>query len=144
MTIGLLVVFVTVILKSVWMLFPNLQAEVYDFMIIKMTARWYACVLGKLEGGARVLDVGIGTGTALVRNKAELERKNIVVVGIDHEASYIKKASAIVDEAGLSKRVRLNCTSIYDPKLRMVFTGSARFDAAYFSGSLTLMPDPAA
>ena len=26
----------------------------------------------------------------------------------------------------------------------MVFTGAARFDAVYFSGSLTLMPDPAA
>ena len=35
-------------------------------------------------------------------------------------------------------------TSIYDPKLRNLFTGAAQFDAVYFSGSLTLMPDPAA
>jgi hypothetical protein len=40
--------------------------------------------------------------------------------------------------------VKLNCTSIYNPKLRSLFTGMSRFDAAYFSGSLTLMPDPAA
>jgi hypothetical protein len=32
-----------------------------------------------------VLDVGVGTATALVYNKEILERKNIVVVGIDYE-----------------------------------------------------------
>ena len=109
-----------------------------------MTAQWYSTVLERIDGGARLLDVGIGTATALVRNKEALERKNLVVVGIDYEAEYIKKAGEVVEEAGLQKRVKLNCTSIYDPKLRMVFTGAARFDAAYFSGSLTLMPDPAA
>merc|ERR1711998_807751 len=51
---------------------------------------------------------------------------------------------AVVAAAGLKDRVKLNCTSIYNPKLRSLFTGASRFDAAYFSGSLTLMPDPAA
>ena len=30
------------------------------------------------------------------------------------------------------------------PGVRQVFTGAAKFDCAYFSGSLTLMPDPPA
>jgi len=142
--LGMFVVLLTVLFKAIWTLFPNLKADVYDWLIIKMTTKWYAAVLAKVEGGARVLDVGIGTGTALVRNKELLVQKNIVVVGIDYEEEYIKKAGAIVANAGLAKQVKLNCTSIYDPKLRMLFTGPARFDAAYFSGSLTLMPDPAA
>jgi len=40
--------------------------------------------------------------------------------------------------------VKLHCKSIYEPALRQVFTGAAKFDCAYFSGSLTLMPDPPA
>ena len=53
---------------------------------------------------------------------------------------YIHKAGQVVAEAGLTSRVKLNCTSIYNPQLRSLFTGASRFDAAYFSGSLTLMP----
>ena len=145
MLFGLAVAAVWALLTIGWFLVPNAPAEVYDFIIVRMTARWYEAVLGRLEGGARVLDVGIGTGTALARNKAMIESKNIVVVGIDYEMAYIKKAGDVIANAGLSDRVKLNCTSIYDPRLRSLFSsGVARFDAAYFSGSLTLMPDPAA
>ena len=63
----------------------GIRADIYDFLIIRMTKLWYKTVLERVSGGARVLDVGIGTATALVRNKESLERKNIVVVGIDYE-----------------------------------------------------------
>ena len=73
-----------------------------------------------------------------------LLRKNLFVVGIDYEEAYIIKAGQMVRKAGLAERVKLHCTSIYEPSLRSLFSGAAKFDAAYFSGSLTLMPDPAA
>ena len=45
---------------------------IYDVIIVNMTARWYAAVLAQLgahlPAGARVLDVGIGTGSALAAN----------------------------------------------------------------------------
>ena len=141
---GLGVILLWVLLQSIWYLLPNARADIYDFLIIRMTRVWYQAVLEKVDGGARILDVGIGTATALVKNKEILLRKNIVVVGIDYERDYIVKAGKVVSEAGLADRVKLNCTSIYEPKLRTLFTGPARFDAAYFSGSLTLMPDPLA
>ena len=141
---GLGVILLWVLLQSIWYLLLNARADIYDFLIIRMTRVWYQAVLEKVDGGARILDVGIGTATALVKNKEILLRKNIVVVGIDYERDYIVKAGKVVSEAGLADRVKLNCTSIYEPKLRTLFTGPARFDAAYFSGSLTLMPDPAA
>ena len=43
-------------------------ADIYDALIVHMTARWYAAVLERLRArgsGARVLDVGIGTASAL-------------------------------------------------------------------------------
>lgn len=141
---GLIVVALWAMFQVAWWLLPGLRADIYDLLIIKMTRVWYKCVLDRCEGGARVLDVGIGTATALVKNKEILERKNIFVVGLDYEQSYIEKAGRVVSDAGLAKRVKLNCTSVYEPRLRSLFTGAARFDVVYFSGSLTLMPDPAA
>eukprot|EP00964_Phaeocystis_antarctica_P136509 scaffold100972_cov67-Phaeocystis_antarctica.AAC.4 len=39
---------------------------------------------------------------------------------------------------------QVHCLSIYQPGLRSAFAGKAKFDAAYFSGSLTVLPDPPA
>jgi len=130
-------------------------ADVYDVVIVWMTARWYAAVFQKLSIGDRILDVGIGTATALVRNKALLLEKRLSVVGLDYEAAYIKKAEAVLKAADLLRPVpegtegyrkgEFYCQvfekSIYDSDLPKLCE-DGRFDAAYFSGSLTVMPDP--
>ena len=131
MLFSLVIVLLWAVGSLVWFLLPNARADVYDFLIVKMTRVWYKAVLERCAGGARVLDVGIGTATALVKNKEILERKNIVVVGIDYEQAYITKAGKVVSDAGLANRVKLNCTSIYNPKLRSLFVaGEARLDPA--------------
>mmetsp|Transcript_36327 Transcript_36327/g.104593 ORF Transcript_36327/g.104593 Transcript_36327/m.104593 type:complete len:275 (-) Transcript_36327:115-939(-) len=150
-------------------------ADIYDVVIVWMTARWYAVVFEKLNRGERVLDVGIGTATALVKNKAALLERHLSVVGIDYEASYVKKAEAVLRAADLWRAVpkgtegyrsgefycRVLEGSIYEPDLTKLCATDAgmeggevpagkevpeelRFDAAYFSGSLTVMPDPPA
>jgi ubiquinone/menaquinone biosynthesis C-methylase UbiE len=147
-----------------WMLFPivaivavafviffflveNLSiADIYDIVIVRMTRVWYAAVLDRLEPNSRLLDVGIGTATALVsgKNKSVIIDKQLKIIGIDYEAAYVKKASFVCQQAGLSQQVKVYCQSIYDDKLHGLFsTERERFDAAYFSGSITLMPDPA-
>ena len=144
MLFGLVVTFFWATLTVAWFLYPNAAADVYDFLIVKMTAVWYRAVFERVEGGSRILDVGVGTGSALVRNKDLVQQKRLVIVGIDYEMRYIKKATEVVAAAGLSELVKLNCQSIYEPKLRQIFSGAAKFDCAYFSGSITLMPDPPA
>lgn len=147
-------------------------ADVYDVIIVWMTTRWYAAVFEKLSEGDRVLDVGVGTATALVRNKAALLEKRLSVVGLDYEAAYVRKAEQMLEAADLLRPVpegtegyrsgefycRVFERSIYDPDLARLCeddpTGKSalqlpvpqerRFDAAYFSGSLTVMPDPVA
>merc|ERR1711933_271923 len=145
--------------------------------------KWYAVVFDRLSHGDRILDVGIGTATALVKNKASLLEKRLSVIGIDYEAAYVRKAEAVLRADGLWRAApegtegyrpgefycRVLEGSIYDPDLAKLCATDAgmdggaspappasggssggevpenlRFDAAYFSGSLTVMPDPPA
>jgi len=151
-------------------------ADVYDVVIVWMTAKWYAAVFERLKSGDRVLDVGIGTATALIKNKALLLQRHLSVVGIDYEAAYVRKAEAVLRKADLwrapaegtegYRKGQYYCRvvegSIYDDNLAVLCSVDAgleggvapggggpvpeedRFDAAYFSGSLTVMPDPPA
>jgi len=125
-------------------LFPAL---IYDAVIVRMTAKWYAAVLGDLPNGTRLVDIGIGTATALLRNKDLITTKSLQVVGVDYDAPYVAQARANVTAAALDDRVVVLCKSLYDPEvptmLRSQLSPTERpFDAAYFSGSFTLMPDP--
>eukprot|EP00931_Biecheleriopsis_adriatica_P055265 TRINITY_DN32622_c0_g1_i1.p1 TRINITY_DN32622_c0_g1~~TRINITY_DN32622_c0_g1_i1.p1 ORF type:complete len:276 (-),score=64.10 TRINITY_DN32622_c0_g1_i1:60-785(-) len=119
------------------------MADVYDIIIVRMTSTWYREVLMRLGRGTRVLDVGIGTATALLRNKELLAEKDLHVVGIDYEAPYVDKAKAAVKASGLQDRVEVHCRSVYDD-LAALKPGGRPFDAGYFSGSITLLPDPGA
>ena len=65
------------------------SAAVYDVLIVKMTSRWYASVLKTLDQSSTLLDVGIGTATALRNNKAIVEAKDLRVAGVDYDARYV-------------------------------------------------------
>ena len=71
----------------------------------------------QIPSGQYVLDVGVGTASALANNKALLVSKNISVVGLDYEQAYITKAAAVVQKAGLADRVAVICKSVYDEDL---------------------------
>ena len=94
-------------------------ADIYDIVIMHMTERWYSEVLGRLEVGQRVLDVGIGTGSALCTpaNAALVATKRLKIVGIDYEERYIAKARAVAANAGLSEALKVHCASVYDSAL---------------------------
>ena len=144
MYFGLVVASIWALLTLVWYFVPNAAANLYDLLIVHMTRQWYAAVLERLDDGSRILDIGIGTATALVHNKELVLRKKVRFVGIDYERRYVTKAQQVVAKAGLQSLVTVHCLTVYHPQLRSALAGKAAFDAAYFSGSLTLMPDPAA
>ena len=118
------------------------MSTVYDAMIIRMTKHWYAAVLGSVDDQAAILDVGIGTATALCEHGDLVKTKQLCIRGIDYEPQYIRTAKRRLRSAGLNSYVEVKCASIYDSEaLENLKPGNA-FDVAYFSGSLTLMPEP--
>lgn len=114
------------------------RSFVYDALILKMTTRWYEAVLTKLPENSTVLDVGIGTAGALLRCSKLLKEKNIHVVGVDYDADYIASAKQAIEAAGMQSLIEVECKSVYDLKLG---EKDKPYDAVYFSGSFSLLPD---
>lgn len=115
----------------------RLRSAVYDAAIVPMTATWYAAVLQRLPVGCRLLDVGIGTGAALLENASLLTERDVRVTGIDIDAAYVESCRDAVAARGLSDRIDARLESVYDH-------AGGPYDAAYFSGSFMLLPDPVA
>ena len=113
------------------------RAWVYDRAIAGMTSTWYRQVLTRLPRGARMLDVGIGTGAALARCADVVRAKELSVVGLDIDPDYLACCRAALGRAGLTGHVTPVLGSVYDHR-------GGPYDAVYFSASLMLLPDPAA
>lgn len=110
---------------------------VYNRAITGLTTGWYGAVLDRLPPGARVLDVGIGTGTALGRNADRVRELDLRITGLDIDRDYHERCLAEVAHTGLDAYVHPRLESVYDHD-------GGPYDAVYFSASLMLLPDPVA
>eukprot|EP00161_Ancyromonas_sigmoides_P006703 TRINITY_DN17760_c0_g1_i1.p1 TRINITY_DN17760_c0_g1~~TRINITY_DN17760_c0_g1_i1.p1 ORF type:complete len:129 (-),score=30.74 TRINITY_DN17760_c0_g1_i1:36-422(-) len=115
--------------------FELFRTWIYDTFIPSFTAGLYREVLLRLPNKTSVLDIGIGTGTALVRNEGLLREREISWMGVDLDADYVRKCERLIAKHDLTHLVRVVPQSIYD------FAPGESFDCAYFSDSFMLLPD---
>lgn len=116
---------------------PALRVWIYDRFVAGLTTDWYREVIDRLPDGARVLDVGIGTGAALARCAHLVRAKGLSVVGLDIDADYLERCRTEMASAELAEQVSPLLASVYDHR-------GGPYDAVYFSASLMLLPDPVA
>lgn len=112
-----------------------MRAWIYDRAILPLTTGWYREVLDRVEAGAHLLDVGIGTGGALAANASLVRSKGLRITGVDIDAAYVKAAGKATEKAGISDLVEVRLESVYDHR-------GGPYQAAYFAASFMLMPDP--
>jgi SAM-dependent methyltransferase len=112
-----------------------IRSLIYDTLILRLTARWYAEVLERVPAGAALLDVGIGTAGALLANAALVKRKRLRVTGIDIDADYVEHARRRLGDSPLRDCAQVRLESVYDHH-------GGPYDAVYFSGSFMLLPQP--
>ena len=112
-----------------------IRSLIYDTLILKLTARWYAEVLERLPDDAIMLDVGIGTAGALRANAGLAARKRLDITGIDIDADYVDRARQRLQDSPLRDQARVTQESVYDHQ-------GGPYDAVYFSASFMLLPEP--
>lgn len=127
--------------------------QVYDWVILHMTKMWYKELISRLPVGARVLDVGIGTGSALLENVDAVLAKRLYWIGLDIDSNYVKHCRQALSDSKLRDCSAVLEADIYDSnalssKLNQIIPPSQSekkvlFDAVYFSGSFSLLPQPA-
>lgn len=115
----------------------NMRAWIYDRVFPGLTGGWYHEVLKRVPHDARLLDVGIGTGSAVLRNAALLKERNLHVLGVDIDNAYLRRCLKRVAAAGLEDYVTPRLESIYDHR-------GGPYDAVYFSASFMVLTDPVA
>mmetsp|Transcript_36874 Transcript_36874/g.62741 ORF Transcript_36874/g.62741 Transcript_36874/m.62741 type:complete len:282 (-) Transcript_36874:1702-2547(-) len=139
-------------MQQISLYYSKAKAFVYDTAILRMTEKWYRSVLERVDTGSILLDVGIGTGGALLRCADLIESRDLKVVGIDIDAAYVEAGKFRVRQAGLSNRISIDKVNVYEgndeiinlcEKMGATADSNGGFvDAVYFSGSLSLLPDP--
>ncbi|OQS07400.1 hypothetical protein THRCLA_00593 [Thraustotheca clavata] len=112
------------------------RGKIYDAIIVKLTTEWYRVVLDALPAKTTMLDVGIGTGKALLNNRSLLVSKEISVDGVDYDKDYVVDCKANVVQSKMNEQIQVFHASIYD------YDTTTKYDAVYFSASLMIMPDP--
>ena len=105
-----------------------------------MTSLWYREVFSRVPAEARILDVGIGTGTSLCRNASLVKEKKLSVTAVDIDAAYVRFCQAQLVSSGLGDSCSAVCKSIFDSDLAEAV--GRDFNVVYFSGSIALMPEP--
>lgn len=113
---------------------------IYDIVIVNMTSLWYKVVLEDIPKNSKILDIGIGTGTSLCKNSSIITEKNLKIQGVDIDSSYVQHCKKNFEKLGLEKQCSVVCKSIFDLDLKQIV--GDEYDAVYFSGSISLMPDP--
>ncbi|KNC77832.1 hypothetical protein SARC_09717 [Sphaeroforma arctica JP610] len=140
--------------------FGSLRSGIYDRIITSFTTIWYKSVLECVDDDSHLLDVGVGTGAALVANADIIKRKRLHIVGVDYDAAYIERCQQLIDMHDLKNHIEAVCCSFYDypeasctkvaddgvePQTNTNTLGnsvdSVTFDNIYFSGSFMIFPD---
>lgn len=115
-----------------------MRAFIYDATFRRLTIKWYAAVLQRLEPGSRLLDVGVGTAGSLIANAELIRARQLRVTGIDIDEGYVKAARKKVAEEGLEGQVEILLESVYE----FAPDPADPYDAVYFSASFMLLPEP--
>ena len=113
----------------------TIAAWIYDLLFYRLSSHWYIAVLNRLSTGAKLLDVGVGTGSSLIANAGLLKEKDIHVHGVDINQAYLKFCQKKIDRNQLNDYISIQEISFYDVPV------TTKYDAVYFSASFMLLPD---
>ena len=109
--------------------------RIYDYFLSSHTTKLMKIALEKIPENSSILDVGIGTGTALTQNADLIKEKNIYITGIDINSTYLAKCKENIKEKELERYVK-----VFNDDIN-TFATNERFDIILFSDSFAVIPN---
>ena len=107
----------------------------YDRMIASYTELLYSKFLLGCEPDSRVLDIGIGNGSALCRSAGLIKERNLHIVGVDICEDSLLECEENIRRHGLEQHVEL----VHGRELSE--KGYEKFDKAFLSNSYSVIDE---
>jgi ubiquinone/menaquinone biosynthesis C-methylase UbiE len=115
----------------------SIRNQIYAFIFDDITNCCYKNCLSYFSEGASILDVGIGNGIMLKNFHNLIREKNLNIIGIDINKTYLNQCNGLIDSYNLENHIEIFNAPIerYEPP-REGF-----FDFILFSMSFMLFED---
>ncbi len=109
----------------------------YKWVIGDATDCCYSCCMDYFPENAVILDVGIGNGVMVRDHHLAIKEKQLKIIGLDIDSTYLKHCRALVNDYDLSDQIKLVEQPVED--FNPYTNGS--FDYILFSMSFMLLED---
>jgi alpha-N-acetylglucosaminidase len=115
----------------------NMKNYLYKLLIDDVTDLCYNNCLHYFPRNSRILDVGIGNGIMIKNYHALIKTKNLKIIGIDINKSYLEHCSTLISKCRLDNHIRIfhEPVEYYEPP------ANHYFDFILFSMSFMLFED---
>ena len=111
------------------------KSYIYDLFVTPYTYPLLKSVYESLPNNSKILDVGIGTGTAVIENKDIIIRKNFFITGIDINKDYIDKCNQNIEKYDLYNYIEVIQNTVF------LLETYKKFDIILFSDSYAVIPE---
>lgn len=86
----------------------------YDKLLTPFTTQVNKYFLEKCDENSKIIDIGIGTGTALLNNHEIIRNKNLDIVGYDIDKDYVAKCNENIKEKNMENYIKVKPIDIRD------------------------------
>lgn len=121
----------------------KLNYNFYNLLVSSYTKNLYEKFFKNCKRNAKILDIGIGNGYAIVKNEKIIKSKNLKIYGVDIDDYSVKKCQENIDKYNLNNHIKVVNKDFF--KLThhdyQSFINNEYFDIVFYSNSYSVIPN---
>jgi len=127
--------FIIIFIIFIILRFKNgLKIQCYNFWQGNNTAKYYKLLFNKIGAGSKIIDIGVGTGYNLVKNRNTILDKNLYIYGIDIDKQYNDYCKKLIKDNKMNMNINIEFIDFFDVKEYL------EYDYAIFGQSFPVIP----